>query len=240
MDNKGIIEIYRNQSQVINDAIDRVVVEVYKKKREEKAQSFLLTGCSTGCGTTTNAINLAVALANSGWRTILIDCDIRKGMRYKRLNAEAKIGLSDFLNGTDGDCIYHTNYPNLDYMPCGSFSESPVRLFCSQAMEQLVEQLEMAYDYIIYDFPSINVVPDAEIMMPIVDGIMLITALNETGKKQLADAKQKILPEKYMGVIANKVDPAQYRHFIKDYDYFREQKMSNRFKAGMKKKSKKK
>lgn len=235
MEKKGIIEIYRNGDQVINDAIDQVVVEVYKRKRESNAQSFLMTGCSTGCGTTTSAINLSVALANSGWRTILIDCDIRKGMKYKRLNEDARVGLSDFLSGTDGDCIYHTNYNNLDYIPCGSFSESPVRLFCSQVMEQLVEQLEQAYDYIIYDFPSINVVPDAEILMPIVDGVMLIAALNETGKKQLADAKQKVIPEKYMGVIANKVDPAQYRHFSKDYDYFKEQKLNSRFKAGIKK-----
>lgn len=236
MVSQDMIEIYRNSSQMVNDAIDRVVVEVYKKKRELGHKTFLLTGSSAGCGTTTNAINLSVALANSGWRTILVDCDIRKGMQYKRLNEKFKVGLSDYLSNAEENCIFRTNYENMEYMPCGSFAESPVRLFCSQRMETLLANLKERYDFVILDFPSVNVVPDAEILIPFVDDVILIVALNETTRRQLDDAREKIQADKYMGIIANKVESVQYRHFLKDYDYFGEKKIEGRYKAGLKKK----
>ena len=63
------ISIYQSEKQVVRDAIDKVIVQVYQRKREKGHVSFLVTGCSAGCGTTHTAINMAVALANAGWQT---------------------------------------------------------------------------------------------------------------------------------------------------------------------------
>lgn len=231
------VNIYQSEDQIIRDAIDKVIVQVYRKKREKNHKSFLITGCSAGCGTTNIAINMSVALANAGWKTILVDCDIRKGMQYKRLNQEISTGLSDYLLGRVDGSIYKTNNERLDYIPCGNNEESPVRLLATKEMEVLDKTLKEAYDFVIYDFPSINIVPDAGIILPVVDDAILVAAINETNKDQLALAKSKIkeVEGKYMGVIVNKLELPEYKHYVKDYDYFKTEKLKNKLKTDLKK-----
>lgn len=220
-----IVEVYQTDSQIVKDAIDKVIVQVYRKKREKDHKAFLITGCNAGCGTTHTAINMAVALVNAGWRTVLVDCDIRKGMKFKHLNADVNYGLSDYLVGTVESPIFQTNYEGLDYISCGNDVESPVRLLCTKKMEDLANSLAEEYDFVIYDFPSLENVPDAGIMMPVVDDVILVAAMNETTQQQLDSAKAKVktFPGKYMGVILNKLEMGEYRHYVKNYDYFQKQ-----------------
>ena len=111
------ITLYENKTQLIISAIDKIVVEIFnKKKNDNQAQSILLTGCSALTGTTSTAIGLAIAVANTQRRTLLIDCDMRKIMKYKKLNEQATIGLSDFLSQEQlqeevkiDDILYETN-----------------------------------------------------------------------------------------------------------------------------------
>lgn len=231
------INIYQSENQIVRDAIDRIIIQVYTRKREKNHKSFLITGCSAGCGTTNTAINMSVALANAGWKTVLVDCDIRKGMEYKRLNQQISSGLSDYLFGKTKDTIYKTNIEMLDYIPCGNDTQSPVRILATKEMEKLDKELKENYDFVIYDFPSIEVVPDAEIFIPVVDDVILVAAMNETTNSQLVNAKAKIKKEgKYMGVIVNKIEISEYKHYVRDFDYFRADKLRKLYKHKMKKK----
>lgn len=231
------ISIYQSENQVVRDAIDKVIVQVYQRKREKGHVSFLVTGCSAGCGTTHTAINMAVALANAGWQTVLVDCDIRKGMSYKRLNQDVHYGLSDYLINSVERPIFETNNEKLDYIPCGNNVGSPVRLLCTKEMEKLVAELAEKYEFVIYDFPSIEIVPDAEIMMPVVDDVILVAAMNETSKQQLDDAKRKVRSyrDKYMGVILNKLELSDYKHYVRNYDYFGIKKLHEKHVQDMRK-----
>ena len=231
------IEIYQSDSQIVRDAIDKVIVKVYQRKREKNHRSFLVTGCSAGCGTTHTAINMAVALANAGWKTVLVDCDIRKGMEYKRLNQEVKNGLSDYLMNQGEKPVCMTNIDKLYYIPCGNNVGSPVRLLCTKEMETLVGELNDEYDFVIYDFPSIEIVPDAGIMMSVVDDVILVAAVNETNKQQLDSAKSKVkvCKDKYLGLILNKLELPEYRHYVKNYDYFCEDLLVKKHAKDMKK-----
>lgn len=231
------VNIYQSDSQIVRDAIDKVIVQVYQRKREKKHISFLVTGCSAGCGTTSTAINMAVALANAGWKTVLVDCDIRKGMTYKRLNQEIHCGLSEYLMNDADKPIFETNTERLYYIPCGNNVGSPVRLLCTKEMEKLAGELTEEYDFVIYDFPSIDIVPDAGIMMSVVDDVILVAAANETSKQQLEEAKNKIKScgDKYLGVILNKLELSEYKHYVKNYDYFTKDNLRKKHTKDMKK-----
>ena len=237
-----IIEFYRSENQIMNDAIDRFVVEIHKKNKEKGYKSIMLTGCGTNNGTTTTAINLAVSLADAGWNTVLVDCDMRKGMSYKRLNEEMDKGLSDYLDGKISldKVIRNTNYDKLKYIPSGVVEDSPIRLFCSGKMDEFVHILKEKYDYVIFDFPSINIVPEAEAMFDSVDGIVLVAALGEVTKRQLYSAKKKMeeCKDKYYGLLINKVNMQEYAKYIKDFDYFGAGNLSKKFEKDMKRRQK--
>lgn len=229
------IAFYKNDNQAMNDSIDRIIVEIYSRKKENGYKTIAFTGCGSRNGTSTVAINVAIALADTGWKTVLVDCDMRKGSDYKRLNNESITGLSDYIIGKEklqlGDLICETNTNNLDYIACGNACESPIRLLCSAKMEEFISKLNEQYDYVIFDLPPVTIMSDAEILFPIVDGVILVAALNETTKKQLYDAKAKAnqLSERYYGLIVNKVEMSQYKKFIHDYDYFEKKNLEKKY-----------
>lgn len=226
---KSRIELYVNDSQVMNDAIDRIVVEIHNKKKEhDGAKKILLTGCGPQCGSTSTCIGLGISFSAAKWRTLIIDCDLRKQRDYKKLNEKTGLGLSDFLHGDEAgdnnfeEIIYPTNFENLSYIPCGKYAASPARLFCSGMMRQLLKYADENYDYVIFDFPSVSVAPDAQILFGEVDGIILVSALEGVTKRQVRQAKRKVRPyaDKYYGMIINKIQMNLYRKYVKRFDYY--------------------
>ncbi|MBQ8798863.1 MAG: CpsD/CapB family tyrosine-protein kinase [Lachnospiraceae bacterium] len=225
-ENKKLINLYAKDEQIVTAAIDKIVVDLFNKREEGKnSQVIVLTGCSPLAGTTYTGIALGIAMANSQRKTLIIDCDVRKAIKYKKLNEEASTGLAECLLN-DGakmrDAIYDTNIENLSYMPCGEYSDYSTRVLCSPKMEELIESLRKDYECILMDVPSVAIVPDAQILFPMVDGIVLLSALGETRKAQIKDAKRKVAPfsEKYYGMIVNKIPLDVYRQNVKDYDYY--------------------
>lgn len=239
---KSPIQLYTNTSQVMNDAIDRIVVEIHnKKKKQGEAHKILLTGCGPQCGNTSVCIGLGISFATSKWRTLIVDCDLRKNQDFKKLNEKTGAGLSDFLvseqsedNFDFKDIIYPTNVDNLSYIPCGKYAANPARLFCSSVMQKLLTYVNDNYDYVIFDFPSIAVAPDAQILFGEVDGIVLVSALESVTKKQIKEAKRKVAPykENYYGMVINKIEMGLYRKYVQRYDYYFVDKKGNQKLAG--------
>ena len=239
---KRPIQLYTNTSQVMNDAIDRIVVEIHnKKKKQGEAHKILLTGCGPQCGNTSVCIGLGISFATSKWRTLIVDCDLRKNQDFKKLNEKTGAGLSDFLVGEQSeenfdfkDIIYPTNVDNLSYIPCGKYAANPARLFCSSVMQKLLTYVNDNYDYVIFDFPSIAVAPDAQILFGEVDGIVLVSALESVTKKQIKEAKRKVVPyrENYYGMVINKIEMGLYRKYVQRYDYYFVDKKGNQKLAG--------
>lgn len=227
-DNSKVVSLYENKNQLVTNAVDKIVVEVFNKRATKNhAQMILLTGCSPLVGTTSASISLAIAVATTQRKTLLIDCDVRKAIKYKKLNEQTTLGLANYLIQNDDkmmltDVIYDTNIDNLHYIPCGEYTESSTRILCSTKMEKLLEAVKDEFDCVIFDFPSIAVVPDAQILFKTVDGIVLLAALGETRKNQIKDAKRKISPymQKYYGMIINKVSLDLYKLNERDYDYY--------------------
>lgn len=236
------IPLYGNTSQVMNDAIDRIVVEIHNKKKcKSEAHKILLTGCGPQCGNTSICIGLGISFATSKWRTLIVDCDLRKKQDIKKLNENTEKGLSDFLESEQSEetfdfneIIYPTDVDSLSYIPCGKYAASPARLFCSNVMQDLLTYVNDNFDYVIFDFPSIAVAPDAQILFGEVDGIVLVSALDNVTKKQIKEAKRKVIPyaEKYYGMVINKVEMPIYRKHVQRFDYYFFDKKGNQKYAG--------
>lgn len=236
------LDIYKNESFVLNDAFDQAVMNLHILKKQNGYKSFVICGCEAGDGTTTVAINLAAAIANSGWKTVLVDGDMRKKNNYKRLNENAAEGLSDYLLGRISieDVIYETTTENLSYIPCGELIDNPVRLLCSEKMNTLREELSKEFDYIIYDMPAINAAMDAKVIATEADATILVSSIGKTSKKGLVESANTLNEVKanLIGTIINKIDMDQYVACHEDYDYFQNERYVK--KISKKKKAKRK
>lgn len=231
-----MIQLYENKNSMFNDSIDKIVVEMISKKKTD-AKCFLFTGCSNYSGTTTISMAVAIALANTNRKVMFIDCDFRKELKYKKSNRSMEIGLADYLErskeGSENIGLdqlqLDTNIENLYMFPCGECKINPTRLLCSSDFEKTIKDLEERYDFIILDVPSISIVPDASALLPVVDHIILVSAIGETSKDQIHYAKRKAAhyADKYFGMIINKVDMKEYRQVIRNYDYYLEDKTGN-------------
>ena len=84
--NNKVLDIYRPKNETLNDAFDRLVVTIHHQNRMYNHKTFVITGCEPMVGTTTISLNNTISLAMSGFKTILIDRDIRKDGKYKRIS----------------------------------------------------------------------------------------------------------------------------------------------------------
>jgi len=241
MDNK-IIALYENDNKLLYAAIDKITVEIIDKKKGTGAQVIAITACSPLAGTTSVSISLAIAMAATSRKTVLVDCDVRKQGKYKKLNDHAGKGLADYVMGkeensiTVNDLLYHTNVENLCCIPCGTTDENPTRILCSEKMDILIAELRQSFDCVILDCPSISVVPDAQIMFKKVDGIIVVSALGETKRSQIKDVRQLIAAYKdqYYGMIVNKIPHDIYKKNVKNAEYYIKDKDGNQRFAKMK------
>lgn len=229
--NKKVLELYRPNNDIINDAFDRLVVNIFHERKTKNSKSFVLTGCEPGVGTTTLSINIAISLAMTGAKTILIDGDLRKDTKYKRLS-EDEAGFTDILMADSEleEVVCSTNFPALDYLSCGNFVDAPVGLLCSMNFDMLLENLYSKYDFIIFDLPSVNAAIDSAVLASKVDGVVLVAKQNATTITQLKNARNELnkVDAKVAGIIMNAVDKAEYKNYKKDYDYFKKKRFTKK------------
>lgn len=238
------LDIYKNRDYKLNDAFDQTVMNIHIQREKQGYKTFTICSCEPGDGSTTVAINLAAGLASSGWKTVLIDGDMRKKNMFKRLNEETTVGLSNYLNeqATLKDVIYETTTEMLSYIPCGDLTNNPVRLLCSVKMDEVKKELEKQYDFVIFDMPALNAAMDANVVAVKSDACILVVASGETSKKGLVNAAKTLESEgaNLIGVIVNKTDMDEYKRYRKNFDYFKKERYVENAKYAIKKNKKKK
>lgn len=165
------------------------VQEAYKTLRTNVIFTMPGTGCKCigitsadrGDGKSSVAINLAISFAQLKKRVLVIDCDMRLPTIAYKLNIKDKPGLSNLLTGQNDireKLIYRVNARGIDVLVAGDVPPDPTVLLESKQMENLIAFLREHYDYIVFDFPPINVVSDAILLSKYMDGYFLIVRHN--------------------------------------------------------------
>lgn len=226
---KNFKNIYQNENEVLNDAFDRLVAQIHIKKQNNNLKTFVICGSEPGVGTTTIAINLAIAMAEAGWKTLLVDADFRKHDKDKHLSDVDEKGIIEFLEGgsTLNEITMPTNYELLSYICSGKDDSKAISAVCSAGMQEFLRMTAGRFDYVILDTPSLSSSIDAAVLANLADATVLITSqLSRYTKKSVAEAKKQLDNAKanLLGVVVNNVEAQEYRRVMKDYDYFKKEK----------------
>ena len=155
---------------------------------DKEHHSVVITSPISGEGKTTIATNLAVSCAMGGKNVLLIDGDLRRACVRDIFLYDSKCpGVSEVLIGNISwrQAILSTQYENLHILPAGQFPPNPAELLGSRHMQELLAELEQAYDLVILDMPPVNVVADPLAVSSIVAGCLFVVRQNYTDHRDL-------------------------------------------------------
>ena len=167
-----------------------------------------ITSCNENEGKTMISLHLARSLAELGKKVIVIDGDMRKSVIVGRNTFSSKVfGLSETLSGMKNvrECIYATQYPNLDIIFAGKCPPNPVELLSSNYFSGLIELLREDFDYIIIDTPPLGQVIDAAVIAQNCDGIIFVLGSRRVHRRQAQEVIEQINKSgiKILGVVRN-------------------------------------
>lgn len=154
-------------------------------------RKLLVTSCISGEGKSFISINLAMSIALSGKKVILLELDLRKPKQedYIHIERDLKKGLVNYLVDPALEVqkvIRNTNlHPNFDIITSGPKPPNPSELLLSERLREMIDQLQNEYDMIIIDAPPVGLVADALQMKDIADATLFVVRVNYTRKGHL-------------------------------------------------------
>lgn len=158
---------------------------------ERPSRTFVVTSAVEAEGKSTTAANLAIAMADAGFRVLIVDADMRRPKLATYMDLEGAVGLTDVLIGRAklADVVQAWGRSGfLWVLPAGMVPPNPSELLGSQAMQRLLELFEEQFDVVLFDAPPLLPVTDAAVLAKKVGGTILVVAAGRTHRNQLRGA----------------------------------------------------
>ncbi|MEJ7724613.1 MAG: polysaccharide biosynthesis tyrosine autokinase [Ilumatobacteraceae bacterium] len=181
----------RTPAVLAGDAMHGVRAEAFRQLRtnlqfvkvDRDTRSYVVTSSRQGEGKTTTAINLALTLADAGMKVCLVDADLRQPGTADYLDLKGEVGLAELLIGVVPliDALQPWRTTGLDVLTAGSLPPNPSELLGSQAMQELLIELEQRYDHVVIDSPPLLAVTDAAILATHAAGVLVVVSLDMRG-----------------------------------------------------------
>jgi len=185
-------------------------------EKNVRGKKLFVTSSIKGEGKTLVSTNLAITLASSGKKVIILDIDLRNPQLSSVFNLDNEVGVAEFLEGgrEPYEIIKHSEYDNLFIAPAGTVQSKINEILLNGKLKELFNYLEEVFDFIIVDTPPIEPVSDAYILSAYSDSTLFVIRHRYTPKAivRLLDQNNKIKSLKNVAIVFNGV---KARGFIK-------------------------
>lgn len=172
-----------------------------------QSRAVVITSSLPGEGKSTTATNLAIAMAQAGGSVCLVDADLRRPMIGEYLGLEKEVGLTTVLIGsaTLDDVLQPWGDAALFVVTSGRIPPNPSELLGSEAMRELVEQLEQTFDTVIIDAPPLLPVTDAAVLSQHVSGVVVVVGCKKVRQHELEKAlgALTLVGSRTLGIVLN-------------------------------------
>ena len=186
-------------------------------RERRKLKRIVITSSIPQEGKSLIASNLALHQSRSKTlNTVLIDGDLRRPELANRFGFHRNLaGLSEVLRGERqlSEVVYKLEGSGLWFLPAGMTPENPIELMQSGRLQQLLEQLETFFDWIIVDTPPIRPLADAPVWMRLADGVLLVVREGVCEKKQLERAIEVVDRSAMLGVVVNSCSSNEQKYY---------------------------
>lgn len=161
---------------------------------DQTLRTLLITAADSGADKSTALANLAVVMAQTGDRVIVVDGDLRRPRQHELFGVNNQQGLTTWLSGDGAAPLQNTAIENLQVLPAGPALKNPVALLSNKRLGEALAELTAQADYVICDAPPVLAVTDAALWATNVDGVVLL--VNAGGTKREEAQRAKVVLEK--------------------------------------------
>lgn len=210
-----------NQLVTLQDA-QSSVTEAFRELRtniqfsapETPYRSLVITSSSQEEGKSIVAANLAIMIAKAGYKTVLIDADLRRPIQHELFKLDNHSGLSTFLTSEHEEIMEPqiTSIPNLFVLTSGPFLPNPTEWLGSTRLHQIIEKLkERSFHFLILDSPPIGMVTDAAVLASMLDAAIVCIEAGKTPRGEVQKSIDAItrVGGKVLGTILNFKKPSR-------------------------------
>lgn len=191
----------------IAEAYRAVRTAIYFSTRGAGHQVIQVTSPNPGDGKTTLAANLAVSIAHSGKKVLLIDGDFRRPRCHQIFGLDNDAGMSSVIEGGAEwtDAVQSTEVDNLSVLPCGPKPDQPSELLTSRRFEELIALFRDRYELVIIDTPPVMAVTDPLTVAPRVDSVLVVLRLTKSARNAASRTLAALdeIGAKVLGVVVN-------------------------------------
>lgn len=176
---RAVLRCFRREPEgKLAEALRGIAVRLWPPRQGGSGRAVLVTSSSSGEGKTTTSLMLAQAAARLEYKTIAVECDLRRPGFGRALGRRRIPGLGDVLSG---DCplegvLHRDELSGIWVLPAGVVSASPIDALYSRRFRDIIEQLKQTFDVIILDSPPMHETVDAEILAQYADAALYLVS----------------------------------------------------------------
>ncbi len=201
-----------DQRSPLAEAYRRLRTSVLLSSPGHAPKTLVITSCVPSEGKSTTAINLAVSLAQTGARVLVIDGDMRRPTVHSSFGIENRSGLSNILSNEMSNVetlalVQKEKVSGLYLLTSGPIPPNPAELVGSGQMRKLLVDLGTSFDHIVIDTPPIASFTDGVLLSAIADGVILVIHANECSRKVIQRSQQALqeVRARVLGVVLNRI-----------------------------------
>ncbi len=158
---------------------------------DDPIRSLVVTSAAADEGKDTMIANLAVTMAQSGRRTLLVDCDLRRPSLHTLFELQSEPGLTNQILGEIDDLpMQEAGVDNLWLLASGPIPPNPADMLGTKRIDEIIAALVEQYDIVLFDAPPVTAVTDAAVLGVKVDGVLLVVNAGKTRRDQAERAKE--------------------------------------------------
>lgn len=207
---------------VFAENVRSIRTSVFLSAADKPPQSILVTSAGEGEGKSVFSVNLAIAIAQLGLPTVLIDADLRKPRLHKVFGHEVTKGLSHYLVGETGlqSIIKPTVVPNLKIIQCGAIPPNPSELLQSKHMADLLEGFAKEGIHVIVDSSPVLAVSDPLIIGSRVDGVILVAWAAHSNRNAVRLSAKMLMKEgkaRLLGIVLQRLKQREMSAYYSAY-----------------------
>lgn len=202
---------------VMEKAPKSIDAEAYRSLRsnieyssfDDEYRAIVVTSSVPGEGKSTTSGNLALSLAQSGNKVLLVDCDMRKPSIHKKFKISNMSGTAELLLRKESfEDVVNCYNENLTIITAGKIPPNPSEMLASRAMTAFIKEMKKEFKYIILDTPPLQAVTDAQVLSTKADGVLLVVRAGSTKKDAVLNSVDLIkkVQGKVIGTVLNGVE----------------------------------